>query len=1013
MNTLRKGNLFAISFFLFIGILVVCLGIAISQSSATSLVVTESRHLFGGEISLATDNHGAYSIPVARAENHSAAIFFDYAPPQGGGGLFLILVDENRNLTLPPIRLADRWAYSKVLWDGTAYICLVVTKDGLVMKRFYPNGTLELEVNIPMPGDRYSDFEAFLEEGVIHIIRQAGTDHAFWADFSTNGERLSHEIDITLAGVMEHVAFLKDTIAVLSNGWNPVNYIDEETYLQIYDRLGNQVGNGSVLPGFAYTPFRAFCWNGTNFLCIGAREQPDMGESILVFRFDRQGQVIGEPIEIGYIPPEIYYGTPVSTTELLQAGKNLLAVWDQRMTDGQENIYARLLDEDGIPLTTPLKVNSEPLNYVNHGTYFTGDEFQMFSVEQGTRNPSVVLTRIRVDETAPPPENRVVLTVSGNLPSTEAVSIRVKGYTTSLRSEDGFPETWDVVSEFSGFLPEYSVEVTGRVLDGPGCIVHIDQPRPWNNFTATVHFEREESHLEGVTRIELTWGEEIPPGATSTPAPTPTPTLTPTPVGPDGPLNFKAYVDGADLLHVQGNRAWIENLKYNTPTEIFVNQMIWRPVWDGETSLVFDQLYPPLPGAGFYVYMTSAKGRGLVQLAQIPDAWNGYEAIIFLNDKDYGSAAWYEFSLAWTDVPPPTPTPPAGNNYLTWRGIIGDFGVNLLEIQGDQVFLYGPASLHPVTILSKFSNPLPGYPVNIAANHTIGDATVAILEQPRASNDYTARVTLETMGMSDIYQEIVFTWGGRIQPEPTPTPWPTWNPVAPTPTPIEDAPQVFWIVMERAFPSDGQGYGYDFVEFADMFTQLGAENRHVLVGSQTITDDLLQGYAAVIFGDTRDTSPLSEAEQETVVRFVRRGGSIFVIGQQDLDYILEPPAIYASSVTEPFGLRFSTQVRGTFSDFTDHPITKEVEQVWGRGSRLLVEPPAEAVGWSRDGQEILAVAEDGYGRVVAFGDEVTFCSGDAPMINGYSHRQLATNIAKWLLHKEDEQPVLVDEWEIY
>ncbi|HPO08005.1 MAG TPA: hypothetical protein PLZ55_05010, partial [bacterium] len=956
MNSAHEETVSVSGRILIAGMLVISLGIGIPPGSTTALVVTETTHLFGGDVSLTTGSQGLSDIPVAWSGNGAAMIFLDYAPEQGDRGNFLILVDSSNQLTVPPIRLTDgSWVYSKVLWDGTAYICLLGADDAVVMKRFLPNGTLEREANLPFSGDRNSRFDASLEEGIIHVVRQVEDLDVEWIDFSTNGERLSAPVTVTLEGEMERVAFLEDGFGVLSvSPFSVENPFVRYYYLEIFDGPGNQVGDTTTLYDLSSTPTRAFCWNGTNFLCTGASEQADGGESILVFRFDRQGQAVGEPIEIGYIPPG---GSGNVATELIWTGENFLAVWDQGLSDPlekTEDIYARLLDENGAPITPPLKVNADILNEENHGTLFTGEEFQIFSVEQGNKNPSVALSRVRVDESAPLPENRALLTVTGNLPSAEAVPIRVKRYTTSLKTENGFPETWDVIADFSGYLPEYSVDVTGQILDGPGRIVRIDQPRPWNNYTVAVYFAREESQLEGTTRIELTWGEEVLPGPTPTPTATPTLTPTPTPVGLDGPLNFRVYIDGSDLVHVQRNRVWIEHLSYKKPTKIYVNQTTWTLSWLENSSRSYNELYPPLPGAGFFVYMTSPRDRGPVEMIQTPNAQNDYEAIVYLNDDDYAGTAWYEFTLAWTDVVPPTPTPPAGNNYLVWSGIIGSTWDNLLEIQEDRVTVQGGGSGYWTTISAEFSNPLPGYPVNLTAIHTIGSATVAILEQPRVSNGFTARVCLEIPSKSnDILQEIIFTWGGRVQPEPTPTPWPTWNPAAPTPTPIQGAPKVLWIVLDSAFPA--HSYGLDFIDFADIFAQLGAENTHILAGSQSVTDDLLHGYAAVIFGNTDDLPPLSEAEQENVVQFVREGGSVLVIGDQFRLYRVEPSAIYASSVTEPFGIRFSTFVGGIFTDFSDHSLTRKLSAVSAdMGSVLLIQSPAEAIGWSVDGQTILA-----------------------------------------------------------
>ena len=397
-----------------------------------------------------------------------------------------------------------------------------------------------------------------------------------------------------------------------------------------------------------------------------------------------------------------------------------------------------------------------------------------------------------------------------------------------------------------------------------------------------------------------------------------------------------------------------------------------------------------------------ANGRGNITLVQSPDASNNYEAIVLLDDDSHGAAAWYEFSLYWTETPPiiPTPTPP-GEHYLVWRGILGMWGDSLLEIKGDSVNLLSHEWNEKARAIStRFSESLPEYPVNLSAAVVEGDVTVAIRQQPRAENGFTAQVAIDQTIFDDGVIEIILLWGDQVPPDPTATPIPTFDPNAPTPTPIIGAPKVLWIVMDRAFSNSGSQS--DFIEFSEMLTDLGAENDVVIAGEQPITDGLLAGYAAVIFGDTRTVPPLTADEQGCVLRFVRSGGSIFVIGQQDLDYMLEPSAIYASSVAEPFGIRFSTTVGGMFTDFVDHPIFNCVTSLYGAGgSALLVEEPAQALAFANSGEAVLTIADDGYGRVMAYSDEMMFFSSSYWGLENSSYHQFAQNIAAWLLRMED------------
>ncbi|MFH1741312.1 MAG: hypothetical protein ABIH23_20095, partial [bacterium] len=264
--------------------------------------------------------------------------------------------------------------------------------------------------------------------------------------------------------------------------------------------------------------------------------------------------------------------------------------------------------------------------------------------------------------------------------------------------------------------------------------------------------------------------------------------------------------------------------------------------------------------------------------------------------------------------------------------------------------------------------------------------------------------------------EIVFTWGDEVELEPTPTPWPTWNPSVPTPTPVTGVRKVLWFVDQRKLWGPTDWLYDDFTAFQDIFTELGAESETFIVEERPITDDLLSDYAVVIFESIWGIPPLAETEQQSVLQFVRSGGSIFVLGSGESDaYILSEDSVYCTSITQPFGIRFSAGTDGQIADyFEPHPVTEGVTMAGIMGSSIfLIQPPGQGIGFWWD-DAVLAVAEDGYGRVVAFPTAGDFhTSGYYPYgIDRYSHRQLATNIAKWLLHY-GEEITEVDSWWLY
>ena len=267
-----------------------------------------------------------------------------------------------------------------------------------------------------------------------------------------------------------------------------------------------------------------------------------------------------------------------------------------------EDIWTRLLDTDGNPISEPLRVNAESLDQANHAIIQTDTGFAIFSVEKGSYNPSIDYAHIAIDPDQTP-EKKITLTVSGELTDSAPIAIKVRSHAASSYTDSAIPENWSVRGEFPSALPLYPVDIEGQVVEGVGNIVSVDQPRVWNDYKATIYLERQEPNLDGNTTIELTWGNEVPDGPT--PTPTATPTSTPTPPGMVDMLSFKAYIDGSDLVHIQGNRVWYTHLKYTKPGlhdgnnfPTYINGAEWIPSWSNDLSSIYEDLDPLLPEEG-------------------------------------------------------------------------------------------------------------------------------------------------------------------------------------------------------------------------------------------------------------------------------------------------------------------------------------------------------------------------------------------------------------------------------
>ncbi len=143
-------------------------------------------------------------------------------------------------------------------------------------------------------------------------------------------------------------------------------------------------------------------------------------------------------------------------------------------------------------------------------------------------------------------------------------------------------------------------------------------------------------------------------------------------------LNITAYIDGQDLLVVQGNTLQWHHLDFcavglwggaNVPTTISttLNGMVvmdnveWTPSWPPfalcpengadfpSFSSVFTGLTPPLPSTDTTVLLNPIQARGTVSIVQSPSAANGHTLIVDFNDDPEPGPAIYQVQLAITN----------------------------------------------------------------------------------------------------------------------------------------------------------------------------------------------------------------------------------------------------------------------------------------------------------------------------------------------------------------------------
>ena len=113
-------------------------------------------------------------------------------------------------------------------------------------------------------------------------------------------------------------------------------------------------------------------------------------------------------------------------------------------------------------------------------------------------------------------------------------------------------------------------------------------------------------------------------------------------------LVFRAVVDGSDVVKVSGDRLWIEHQDFQLPTQLFVNNKPWHPVWNDKVSAPLEGLSPAFkPRDSMKVKLTQLKGRGTVNLIQLPNSANDQTLAFRIDDNAQGGADTYQINVSW------------------------------------------------------------------------------------------------------------------------------------------------------------------------------------------------------------------------------------------------------------------------------------------------------------------------------------------------------------------------------
>lgn len=204
-------------------------------------------------------------------------------------------------------------------------------------------------------------------------------------------------------------------------------------------------------------------------------------------------------------------------------------------------------------------------------------------------------------------------------------------------------------------------------------------------------------------------------------------------------LVWEGQVDGISVLRVRGDRVEQE-AREGLPVE--------------RQRFHFNQR---LPESRQEVRLEVVEGRGRVHILEQPRADNNYTLSVSVEDRQPGSS-WYSLAFYWE--PEPVAAPPRGRHEsLTWSGRVDGEAVvschastcEAEERGGDQV----------TGGRSRFSKPLPSREVAVTLEKTDGRGEIRLLEQPRESNGYRARVLIRDPQAGSGNYSFTLAWSPR------------------------------------------------------------------------------------------------------------------------------------------------------------------------------------------------------------------------------------------------------------
>jgi hypothetical protein len=215
-----------------------------------------------------------------------------------------------------------------------------------------------------------------------------------------------------------------------------------------------------------------------------------------------------------------------------------------------------------------------------------------------------------------------------------------------------------------------------------------------------------------------------------------------------------------------------------------------------------------------------------------------------------------------------------------------------------------------------------------------------------------------------------------------------------------------------------------------LFQELSAMGFNNKVITEPFSDETLKGTNIVVLWNPNN--PLEESEINALVKYVENGGSILVLGSNEMDMI-EPTRESINKLLENFDIRIMkngtddpTNRKGCsctpiIHNLADHPTTEGIESIiLYKPASLEIKGKAIAIakgdndtfsiGSEPVGGEnvvVVAVSQKGSGKVAVIGSSFIFDNGK---IGDMNNKQFSKNLFTWLGNTSNQ---VIPTWALY